>query len=78
MGDAIQSSDITNIGEVAGLIWKYLHAHGPVTLSKLAKEIDASRDMVMQGLGWLARENKLRFEETPRSRVVGLAAETNS
>lgn len=66
-------NEVTEIGDVAGLIWRYLSENGPVTLSKLAKDVDASRDLVMQGLGWLARENKLRFEETARSKLVGLA-----
>lgn len=62
-----------NIGVVAGMIWQYLDLNGPVTLSKLAKDVDAPRDLVMQGIGWLAREDKLRFEETPRSRIIRLA-----
>lgn len=62
-----------NIGVVAGMIWQYLDLNGPVTVSKLAKDVDAPRDLVMQGIGWLAREDKLRFEETPRSRLIRLA-----
>lgn len=72
MSTDTQSNEVAEIGIVAGLIWRYLSDNGPVTLSKLAKEIDASRDLVMQGLGWLARENKLRFVETPRSKLVEL------
>jgi len=64
--------DVTSIGAVAGMVWEYLSHNGPVTLSKLSKDIDAPRDLVMQGVGWLARENKVRFEETPRSRVISL------
>jgi len=63
----------TDIGAVAGLIWNYLDMNGAVTLSKLAKDIDAPRDVVMQGVGWLAREGKIRFDETPRSKVIVLA-----
>lgn len=66
-------NEVSNIGGVAGLIWNYLDQNGPVTLTKLAKEIDAPRDQVMQGVGWLAREGKIRFEETPRSKVIALA-----
>jgi hypothetical protein len=55
------------------MIWNYLEGNGPVTLSKLAKDIDAPRDVVMQGVGWLAREGKIRFDETPRSKVIALA-----
>jgi hypothetical protein len=65
--------DSADIGAVAGLIWNYLDMNGAVTLSKLAKDIDAPRDVVMQGVGWLAREGKVRFDETPRSKVIVLA-----
>ncbi len=67
--------DLTSIGVVSGLIWHYLSTHGPVTLSRLAKEIAAPRDMVMQGVGWLAREGKLTFVETPRATLVGINSE---
>jgi hypothetical protein len=60
------------IGTVAGAVWHFLESSGPVTLSKLAREIDAPRDMVMQGVGWLAREGKIEFQEGPRSKLVSL------
>ena len=68
-----QNSGLDVIGDAAGLVWHYLQANGSVTLSKLAKDLDAPRDTVMQGVGWLAREGKVRFEETPRSRIISLA-----
>ena len=66
------TDELASIGAVAGMIWNYLDLNGPVTLSKLTKGIDAPRDTVMQGVGWLAREGKLRFDETPRSKVISL------
>lgn len=66
------ANDVESIGSVAGMVWHYLNENGSVTLSKLAKDMDAPRDMVMQGVGWLAREGKVRFEETPRSKVIAL------
>jgi hypothetical protein len=65
-------SCITQIGETAGMIWQVLSTKGPVTVAKLVKEIDAPRDVVMQGLGWLAREDKVSIEEEARTRVVSL------
>lgn len=65
-------SCIAQIGEAAGSIWQVLSAKGPITIAKLVKEIDAPRDVVMQGLGWLAREDKVHIEEEARSRVVSL------
>jgi len=66
------SYDVASIGIVAGMVWEYLSQHGPVTQTRLAKEIDAPRDLVMQGIGWLAREGKVKFEETPRVRLICL------
>lgn len=64
---------VESIGAVAGMVWEFLSNNGPVTLSKLAREIDAPRDLVMQGVGWLAREDKLVFEKGSRSKLVSLA-----
>jgi len=38
----------------------------------LTKSIDAPRDVVMQAVGWLAREDKVWIEETKRVRTIGL------
>ncbi len=65
--------DVSEVGTVAGIVWQHLDEHGPKTLSKLAREIDAPRDLVMQGVGWLAREGKIRFEQGPRSKQVALS-----
>jgi hypothetical protein len=63
---------VHSIGTVAGHVWQYLSDNGAVTLSKLAREIDAPRDLVMQGVGWLAREDKVLFHEGKRSKTVSL------
>ena len=67
MQQELLNHQVESIGLVAGWVWKYLDEHGAVTLSKLAREIDAPRDMVMHGVGWLAREGKVEFHEGPRS-----------
>lgn len=60
------------IGKTAGAIWHLLDREGPVSLTQLVKSIDEPRDTVMQGLGWLAREGKVRVEEVGRKRSVTL------
>jgi hypothetical protein len=60
------------IGETAGAVWKALVEDGPMSLSKLVKAVGAPRDVVMQAVGWLAREDKVSFEGTPRHRQVVL------
>jgi len=63
---------VQQIGETAGDIWKALSLKGPLSLAKLAKEVNAPRDLVMQGVGWLAREDKVTIDEESRTRVVSL------
>jgi hypothetical protein len=72
MSEDILSHQVDSIGTVAGQVWRYLDGRGEVTLSKLAREIDAPRDLVMQGVGWLAREGKISFHEGPRSKTISL------
>jgi hypothetical protein len=55
--EKIVTSD--RMGEVAGRIWKQLHAHGPVTFASLTRSIGFSEPEVCMALGWLAREGKL-------------------
>jgi len=63
---------IEQIGDTAGVIWHTLKDNGPLSLPKLAKAADAPRDVVMQAVGWLAREGKIDIDENSRSRVVSL------
>lgn len=72
MATATIGHDVESIGVVSGLVWHYLEEQGPSTLTKLARDIDAPRDLVMQGIGWLARENKIQFIENGRSKQVAL------
>lgn len=72
MSADIESRDVSSIGIVAGIVWEYLSENGAVTLSKLARDIDAPRDLVMQGVGWLAREGKIDFHEGARSKLISL------
>ena len=74
---AMTTSDpcVDQIGETAGEVWHLLDAEGPLALTKIVKEIDAPRDLVMQAVGWLAREEKLTIEEEKRSKIVSLISE---
>ena len=72
MATAISSSGVEQIGETAGVIWRLLDSSGPQKMTTLVKEVDAPRDIVMQALGWLAREDKIAIEEESRARVVSL------
>ena len=60
------------VGETAGVVWHTLEKSGPMTLAQLAKKVQAPRDLVMQAVGWLAREGKVEIEESKRKRSVSL------
>ena len=67
------TSPIEQIGETAGEVWHTLLEHGQLTITQLTKEVDAPRDRIMQAVGWLAREDKICFEEQARRKVISLS-----
>jgi hypothetical protein len=72
MDTTANESCIEQIGTTAGMVWQALHENGTMSLSKLIKSIDAPRDLVLQSIGWLAREDKLAIDQTKRGRTIGL------
>ena len=72
MATAERTSCLSDIGETAGKVWHVLDVKGPQTIAKLIKELDDTpRDVVMQAIGWLAREGKVEIEDG-RTKVVSL------
>ncbi len=67
-----QSSVLEQIGDTAGMVWHYLNENGARSLTQLAKDIDAPRDVIMQAVGWLAREGKLAIEESRKQKLISL------
>jgi hypothetical protein len=63
---------VAHIGQTAGTVWHALADNGPLTMAKLIKAVGEPRDMVMQAIGWLAREGKIAIQEDGRKRVVSL------
>ena len=47
-------------GKYAGKVWKALHSKGPKTLTQLQKSSGLSLKEASMGLGWLAKENKIK------------------
>ncbi len=72
MAEEANRTLVAEIGEMAGKVWRALHENGPLTIAKLVKAVDGPRDVVMQAVGWLAREDKIDIAEERRSRVVSL------
>jgi Winged helix-turn-helix domain (DUF2582) len=69
---AVRQSSLAEVGEAAGLVWHALNGHGEVALAKLVKDLDQPRDLVMQAIGWLAREDKIEIVGDAKSRSVSL------
>jgi hypothetical protein len=60
------------IGETAGEIWRLLEREGPLSVSALASKITQPQNTVCMGIGWLAHEDKLIFNETKRGMSISV------
>ncbi len=60
------------IGDAAGVIWRYLERHGETTLSTLKHGTKLSDQLLLMGVGWLAREDKLSFAKEGRTMKIGM------
>lgn len=71
---ALKAPPLTSaeIGHAAGRVWQALQGADPLTVSALKKATGLTGDLAMAGLGWLAREDKLHFDDSGRSVKVGL------
>jgi Winged helix-turn-helix domain (DUF2582) len=63
----------TRIGETAGLVWEALSKEGPLTFAALMEEVNAPQSLFFMAIGWLSREDKLKFEPANGDYVVRLA-----
>jgi len=57
---------VQTIGEVAGKVWKFLDEKGEANLNQLKKGVKADPNLILQAIGWLAREDKLLIEKRGR------------
>jgi Mn-dependent DtxR family transcriptional regulator len=62
------------IGETAGGIWKILKKKGEVNVTQLPKLLNEKSAIVYQGLGWLAREDKVQYQTRETKTFVSLSA----
>ncbi len=76
---ANETQSITDqIGNTSGEIWNVLATNGGLSITKLVKQVGAPRDLVMQAVGWLARENKIQIVEEKRVKTISLLPEEAS
>jgi hypothetical protein len=65
-------ADNEDIGTAAGVVWGFLNDNGATSLTALTKGTDLPKELVLQAIGWLAREDKVVFEKTLRGRLIVL------
>jgi hypothetical protein len=53
---------VEEFGNSAGKIWKELNNHGPLNEKDLLKITRLPKNNVHAAIGWLARENKIQYE----------------
>jgi Winged helix-turn-helix domain (DUF2582) len=61
------------IGETAGAIWETLAKDGPLTFAALMEEVNVPQSVFFMAIGWLSREEKLRFEPANGDYLIRLA-----
>ena len=65
----------TKIGETAGRVWKVLGEKEAVAVSRLPQLLKEKGEIVYQGLGWLAKEDKVEFHKKEGKTFVSLSSE---
>ena len=58
--------------EIAGKTWRYLGQNGETNVGQLPKALKEKDEVVLQALGWLAREDKIDYTIKNRRTFVAL------
>lgn len=75
---AVTQTGVGQIGEVAGMVYRTLLEEKSMSTAKLSRTVDAPRDIVMQAIGWLAREEKVKIDPTSRGKMISLVDDTTT
>ena len=63
---------IQSIGETAGKVWEFLNEKGESNIIQLMQGVEADAGLILQAIGWLAREDKLRIEKKEQYMIYSL------
>lgn len=58
--------------QTAGKVWRTLGEKGPISIAQLAKLLKLKADITNQAIGWLAREDKIKYVQKGASTFVCL------
>lgn len=62
----------SHIGTVSGKIWEALNGKGEVEISRIPKLIGEKTATAYQGIGWLAREDKIKYRNHAGKTYISL------
>jgi len=62
----------TQVGDAAGAIWRLLAKNGEARIDELPKQVNLPDYLVLEAVGWLARENKLMGFKDDRKAYIRL------
>lgn len=60
------------IGQTAGMVYRYLEKKKEASTTELLRELKVPYDILQMSLGWLAREDRIKFEKAKRSLKISL------
>jgi hypothetical protein len=66
---------INQIGESAGVVWRYLNEHSTGTAAQINESTKLDGALLYMAIGWLAREGKLLFSGEGKEATLSLRAE---
>jgi hypothetical protein len=58
--------------EAAGKTWRFLGQNGETNVAQLSKSLQEKPEVIMQAVGWLAREDKINYSTKNRRTFVSL------
>lgn len=64
--------------ETAGKTWRFLGQNGETNVSQLPRLLRENESVVLQALGWLAREDKINYTTRSRRTFVALVEQEMS
>ncbi len=60
------------IGEIAGKVWNYLSKKEEASVTEVCRTLEEPQSKVNMAIGWLAREDKLKFVSKNRGNALRL------
>jgi transcription initiation factor IIE alpha subunit len=60
------------IGQTAGMVYRLLEERKEATTTELVRELKVPYDILQMALGWLAREDRIKFDQVRNSLKISL------